>query len=337
MSNKLEQLGKVQFTDSEEIKLVAKLFPYSLPLQALASRNLKENNKLEYDKFLRISSIISPDRTWLYNYVNNTEQKSLKITKSIDFDSINEKSPAKKIEISEIVKTEIPPVDIILEPETALISTNQEIADPLEESIIAESLKSSAVKPVENTDTDQKVKSIVTEKEQVVKDARPKITESVLEKEILKEAIDKSIQQEIDQINVFDDKPVEITEVRTTCEPEPEGFSFWLNPTRVKTQSREEKLKKIDALIEKFIKSEPKIVPKKAEFYSPVSVAKQSVEFDEDLVSEPLAAIFEKQGYFDKAIKAYEKLSLKYPEKRTYFATRIEKINEIIKNIKNNK
>ena len=64
----------------------------------------------------------------------------------------------------------------------------------------------------------------------------------------------------------------------------------------------------------------------KAEFYSASKMAKLSVQEDDDLVTETLASIYADQGNFDKAIKAFEKLQLKYPEKRVYFAGRIKKI-----------
>lgn len=79
-------------------------------------------------------------------------------------------------------------------------------------------------------------------------------------------------------------------------------------------------------LINRFIKEEPRIRPQRQEFYNPDQMAKRSVEEDEDLISETLARINENQGNYRKAIRMYEKLSLRMPEKSTYFATRIKEL-----------
>lgn len=79
-------------------------------------------------------------------------------------------------------------------------------------------------------------------------------------------------------------------------------------------------------LIDKFIAENPSISRPKAEFFNPISVAQNSIIDQENIVSETLAKIYEKQGYFEKAISIYEKLILKYPEKSTIFATQIERI-----------
>ena len=78
------------------------------------------------------------------------------------------------------------------------------------------------------------------------------------------------------------------------------------------------------------IKDEPKLSPQKTAFYSPVNMAKQSVAEDITFVSETLAKIYVLQGNYAKAIKAYENLRLKYPEKRLYFASQIKNLRKLI-------
>ena len=95
-----------------------------------------------------------------------------------------------------------------------------------------------------------------------------------------------------------------------------------------KTEQPEPKKLSRKELIDKFILENPSISRPKAEFYNPISVAQNSIIDQENIVSETLAKIYEKQGYFDKAISIYQKLGLKYPEKSRYFAAQIERIQK---------
>lgn len=54
----------------------------------------------------------------------------------------------------------------------------------------------------------------------------------------------------------------------------------------------------------------------------------QSVIDNDLLISEPFAEILYAQGYKEKAIKIYEKLMVKFPEKKINFAAKIDKINK---------
>jgi hypothetical protein len=82
-----------------------------------------------------------------------------------------------------------------------------------------------------------------------------------------------------------------------------------------------------EEIIEKFIREEPGISQSKVSFYKPSEYAEKSNIDNTDIVSETLAILYLNQGNIVKARMVYEKLSLLFPEKSSYFAAQIEKIN----------
>lgn len=91
------------------------------------------------------------------------------------------------------------------------------------------------------------------------------------------------------------------------------------------------KIKKFNELIDKFIETSPSISkPQPAKFYNPAQKAKESITENFDLVTETLAKIYTKQNNYKKAILVYEKLSLLYPEKISYFAAQISELQTLL-------
>ena len=86
---------------------------------------------------------------------------------------------------------------------------------------------------------------------------------------------------------------------------------------------------KID-LIDNFIKNSPKINLDE-EYVNDNDINTKS-EIKDDLVTETLAKIYINQEKYNKAIKAYRILSLKYPKKSSFFADQIERIKNLKKN-----
>jgi len=103
-------------------------------------------------------------------------------------------------------------------------------------------------------------------------------------------------------------------------------------PKEQKDKAPEKIISKKDKLIDTFIKEKPKIVPRDPEYNKNEDFSEKSIKESSDLMTDTLAQIYIKQGLYDKAILTYEKLSLKYPEKKVYFAGQIQKIKLISNN-----
>jgi len=117
----------------------------------------------------------------------------------------------------------------------------------------------------------------------------------------------------------------------TGKEPETAGDDSAFEAADVAEREEPGKVSQAD-LIDRFILANPRISPPGEKSDAPVEdISKPYVEDTGGLVTETLARIYVTQGYYSRAIDIYERLSLKYPEKSSYFATQIEKVKELIK------
>lgn len=81
------------------------------------------------------------------------------------------------------------------------------------------------------------------------------------------------------------------------------------------------------AIIDRFLEKEPRISAPRDDIPAG-ELAPESLSEPDDLVSETLAEVFVKQGKIGRAIEIFEKLSLKFPEKSSYFAKKIESLSQ---------
>ena len=182
-------------------------------------------------------------------------------------------------------------------------------------------------------------------------DQKLKQNDTSIEKQILEEAVNASITLEVENNKKTDTQSYELKEIDSKKPKETnisktgkKLFREWLYMHRDSDASKKPNTPDISStIIDKFIKDNPSIsrntnedksdkekTTQNAEFFSPTNTARLSIIDQEDFVTETLANIYEKQGYLNKAIKAFETLSLKNPEKSDTFAARIEKIKRKI-------
>ncbi|MES2730501.1 MAG: hypothetical protein V4714_02090 [Bacteroidota bacterium] len=81
-------------------------------------------------------------------------------------------------------------------------------------------------------------------------------------------------------------------------------------------------------LIENFIKTAPRLKALRPEDAFPdKDLSEKSSASNNKLISESLAKIMLKQGKVEKAIEIYQELICKYPEKKAYFAGKIDELS----------
>ena len=115
----------------------------------------------------------------------------------------------------------------------------------------------------------------------------------------------------------------EIKDNKVKIKSEKYSFLDWFDVINDDMPKVDEKLD----LIEEFIKNSPKI--KINNDYEVKSSFKTDQKIKDELITETLAKIYMKQEKYNKAIKAYEILSLKYPKKSSFFADQINDIKKL--------
>tara|TARA_B100001057_G_scaffold82730_1_gene78319 strand:+ start:611 stop:1300 length:690 start_codon:yes stop_codon:yes gene_type:complete len=135
-------------------------------------------------------------------------------------------------------------------------------------------------------------------------------------------------------------KPKEILQLGKPLkfdESEKHSFNEWLRLTHFKPIDRNDNLnentklepaEKTTKIVNFIVASKDKELPKK-EFFSPTNTSLQSSTTNNNLMTETLAKVYLEQGHLEKAITAYEILSLKYPQKSSLFAKQIKAIKQI--------
>ncbi len=98
-----------------------------------------------------------------------------------------------------------------------------------------------------------------------------------------------------------------------------------IKSTKKKLKVENPKQKEQNEIIDQFIKIQPTI-PKAKPTESAPDLSEDSGMFSDNIVSETLVDILLKQGKKDKAIEVLKKLIWKFPQKKAYFATQIDRL-----------
>jgi tetratricopeptide (TPR) repeat protein len=139
-----------------------------------------------------------------------------------------------------------------------------------------------------------------------------------LEKNIYGDLIQNQIINELELLDSKDD----VATPKIISEKETMSFEEWLSGSSTLNHNQSD----IDSIIKNL--NERKILKKKESFYSGSKAAKESLKENNKMNTETLAEIYVKQGNYPKAITIYEQLMLSNPEKKVFFASRINYIKQ---------
>jgi hypothetical protein len=293
----LQHPQQITAEQTSNISSIISEFPYFQPARALYLKGLKNKDSFKYNQELKITAAYTTDRSILFDYITSQSFNQNEISqlikqnsehlKDIFVNEFDDISVHNSVEIDDALKEQIKSTEGVLDPN--LFEERMTIG-----TIANFNIEGKTTTPEDNS----------AEEEQ-----RPEVI-----------------------LNIG--KPLDFDKSET------HSFSEWLKITSFKPIIRdiedEKQAEKAESdsaidkkfeLIDKFLETNPKIVPSKD---TPIhNIAKAQAVKHDGLMTETLARIYLEQKNYDKAIQSYKILSLKYPEKSGFFADQIKAVKQI--------
>ncbi len=283
---------------TEGLESIIQEYPYFQSAKALYLKGLKEQESTTYNQALKTTAAYTTDRSILFDFITSEVFVQNEISKIIKQNTIylndinvsaDDISVNKSLQIDDKLKQQIKETSGVLDPELF------QPKDPSEVKTINFKLDESDA--IENATDDTKTQEASAE----------------------------------DILNLG--KPLQFDRRET------HSFNEWLKLTRFKPIKRGDDAKETSSsdtfkkpkqskIIDKFIAENPKIAPIKSSAPKE-NLAKARTTKPEALMTETLARIYLEQKNYKKAIQSYKILSLKYPEKSSFFANQIKAIKQL--------
>lgn len=360
--------SSISLSDVEGIEKMKEKYAYASTLHLLVLKAKAMQHSVDFEAALNKSAVYVMDRAYLYDFLHQEEQADVEgvVEKEVEnedtltlqdnivekLDEVVEeiKHPEEEETVLNVIDEKVeggeeeaafydaPADDISL---TSLKLDNEVVEGQFEEKIEEEAIEE-VVEISEEEISEEEDNGVVIDweiQEIVNEDEEMSFVEWLKSRKTNKPSEDKEEKKQINQkeqlttkenVDEFVAEQTEIKEEKKEPEQKIESLPRVEEIKEVVQEKKDKGLskKQINALLDKFIQSDPKISRPEKDMYNPVKTAQQSVEDQESLVTETLAKIHLLQKNYSKAIETYKRLILVYPEKKIYFATQIEKIRE---------
>lgn len=272
-----------------ELQEMAEKHPYSSAINVLIALKAHQQNDSGYEHYLSSAAIRVPDRKRLYHLIHSGFSEQ----------EIIEAPPPETEEVA--AEKAIAPIQTEEMPKDSLIKVTFEEKE----------------KPGEKREDPEVTKQPAEEKPFVL----PGVEETA-------EAL-KSISAG-EEVRSVEPAPVEQRENQEIIKPDDNRHSFaeWLSLMKKDQPARSPVMRKIqESNTSETIEFSRNAISEKDDS-DMEQKAKESLSDNLEWVTETLAKIYELQKKYDKAEEAYRMLSLKYPDKKAYFAQRIDNLRK---------
>lgn len=348
----LADMDKISDQDIKSLNQFRKQYPYFQNQYVMIAKALKKRNHPKTDAFIKKAAIYSADRALLKAIIMDEHDFAPVVVEEVAPPAPVQETPAPpKAEAVAEAETKTPEVvkDTLEKP----VETKEEAEPPKQEKKIVEEKppvgKAPEPKPqiekpaAEPTEVKQEAKSTARPEVKVnspkapesEKTTPPPVPEKAKETASSTEVSEPIVKKPEDNQQLIDELERDLKEIRKKKQliakmleqqdakqsPKKTAPAKKKAPAQRKSQSE---------LIEKFIQNEPqmgkqKLVHDETE-QQHKDLAARFTQEQEEFYTETMARLMVTQKKYRKAIQVYEKLGLKFPEKRAYFASQIEKV-----------
>ncbi|MCD2260235.1 hypothetical protein [Psychroserpens luteolus] len=305
----LQNPQHISTAQTDALYALTNTYPYFQSARALYLKGLKNKESYKYNQELKTTAAYTTDRSILFDYITSQAFNQNEISqiikqnsehlKAITVNDIDDISVDKSVTIDDALKEHIKNTEGVLDPH----------------------LFEQKVKPEEVAHF---LSLPDTTPEQVIIDIDAKRIEETAKEKL---QIGKPLEFDKTETHSFTEwlkitsfKPIERTEDEPISEDKEQ-------------ESKDDKsviVSKKFELIDKFLESNPKIVPSKDT--PKINIDTSDKVAHDGLMTETLARIYLEQHNYEKAIQSYKILSLKYPEKSGFFADQIKAVKELQEN-----
>lgn len=355
--------GQLSLSTIPELEKLLEAFPYFQTAQLLYVKNLHKEHNIHYNHQLRVAAAYAGDRAILKHLIDTSAAEQAWEPEPAEEPQTaageNSAAAESKGEASETARpaeypAKDPAKEMPLDHEEVEKDSVDEKAPDKEQSFFNDEepgqpgAKSEAEPPVsdvgypyresELADDEQAAGTSANRRKRELEKLKLELNELKKERQTIEEVIRQEEQRKKNQQRKKEALRHDVEEEEGDSggkaeKKAPEKY-HGAEPQKRKPEKepgnrRSERRKKSkQELIEKFIQEEPSIKRSAGIFYDPTEVARRSIMQSDDIATETLAKLYLKQGKVLQAIKIYEKLSLKFPQKSDYFANQIKELKK---------